>query len=124
MVQHVIAGDHGLINELEPHHATHAEEIHGRKKPVGLDRDDSSGHTEAHTLAPHMFLAIASATTACPSDTPPSPGGTLACRYTLQHGASSLTTPSARRAFWKQPPVRATGIRPYSRPIARTTSPV
>ena len=78
---------------------------------VSVDRDDPAGNTQAHRTLLPASSRTASATTAWPSAMPPSPGGTRWCRCTSKRPERRARSPSARRGFWKQPPVSTTGNR-------------
>src|SRR5204862_2966879 len=114
VIEDVVARRDRLIHQLQPYVAVGAEEIDQRH--VAVHFHHASRNPETH----QSLLACAAATTACPSAMPPSLGGTRACRWTVNSGSRPRTIDSVRRAFWKQPPDKATGSRPVSRAGSRT----
>src|SRR5688500_2109106 len=115
MVEDVVTRLHGLVDDLEPDLLAHAPEVDGGDQSV--DVDDFPWHSEAHSrnsrrpaeagrcsdhpaeAGLYKRRATAAATTAWPSASPPSPGGTSRWRYTGQCGASAAAVASASRAF-------------------------
>src|SRR5512138_2651186 len=50
MIQDVVAGHNGLIDDIEMDLLPHTPEVNDRDRPI--DRDDLTGHTEAHSPTP------------------------------------------------------------------------
>src|SRR5690349_14196508 len=91
--------------------AAHAGDLHGRQHAVRIvDAHDLGGNAETHRAVsyprwPAAAISVAAATTACPSASPPSLGGTLAWVRTAKPAARNRSTVASNRiAFWKQPP--------------------
>src|SRR5687768_11759980 len=75
VVEDVIPGNDGLIDDVESHRPAHAPEI--AEGFIVVDAQDQARNAEAHSTPPDLRSRMtASATSAWPREIPPSPGGT------------------------------------------------